>query len=79
MSDKRIEQHHGRTIVCGYIFPLNEIKPGQEWQGSSGSVVTIESVDADGWVTYWWTERGERKSHTKEAFAFQCRYCLVLN
>ena len=73
----RIERHNGRNLVCGHIFPTNEIEPGQEWASSSNAIVVVESVDQD-LVTYTWTENGETKRHTKEAFAFQCRYCMVL-
>ena len=73
----RMEQHHGETIACGGIFPDEEIKEGQQWQGSSGQAVTIESVNAHS-VYYSWVERGVKMPHDKSHFAFQCRYCLIL-
>lgn len=72
----RIEEHHGNKIVCGHIFPRDEIKIGSRWQGSGGGIVTVESIDDLGWVTYSWAN-GELKNE-KESFAFQCRYCLII-
>jgi hypothetical protein len=73
----RVEQHHGKTIACGGIFPAEEIKEGQRWQGSSGHAVTVESVNAHS-VYYSWIERGTKMTQDKAHFAFQCRYCLIL-
>jgi hypothetical protein len=73
----RVEAHHGETIACGGIFPAQEIKEGQRWQGSSGHTVTVENVD-DHSVYYSWVERGTKMTHDKAHFAFQCRYCLIL-
>lgn len=79
----RIEQQGSNHIACGGIFPPREIKPGQRWQGSSGHVVTVDLIEpaqsfGEHWVTYSWEEKGARRTHDKTAFAFQCRYCLVL-
>jgi len=72
----RIENWYGNYIVCGHIFPVNEIKPGQKWQSSSGDIVTIDSIDNLGWVKY----SGEHQpTAEKESFAFQCRYCKICN
>jgi hypothetical protein len=68
----RIEHHHGTNIVCGHIFHHTSIKVGQVWRGSSGSKVTVTGRDAD-WVTYM---QSNGVPHTKDAFSFQCRYCL---
>jgi hypothetical protein len=73
----RFEEHHGEIIACGGIFPADEIKEGQRWQGSSGHTVTVESVN-DHSVYYSWVERGTKMTHNKSRFAFQCRYCLIL-
>ena len=73
----RIENQCGNNIVCGHIFPADEIMPGQVWQASGGATVEIVSVN-DGDVTYAWTEKGKRVDHTKASFAFQCRYCLIV-
>jgi len=75
----RIETHYGRDIVCGHIYDASEIKPDQMWQGSSGHVVTVNSVNSHGVVSYSWTENGEQKCHQKDSFSFQCRYCLVVS
>jgi hypothetical protein len=79
----RIENHFGKNIVCGHIFPDNEVKVGSQWQSSSGSIVTVQQVDltesgSEGWVTYNWMEQGHRRTHEKMIFAFQCRYCLIV-
>lgn len=73
----RLEVHYGRTLACGGVFPASEIKAGQRWQGSGGTLVTVAGVD-DNNVRYTWSEGGNQKSHSKSHFAFQCRYCLVL-
>lgn len=70
----RVENHHSRNIVCGHIFDRKHIKVGQVWQGVSGATVTVTQRNAD-WVTYL---QSNGVAHTKEAFAFQCRYCLVI-
>lgn len=74
----RIEEHHGRTIACGGIFPAEEVKAGQLWQDSCGGVVTVDRV-CDHSVYYSWEGCGARKTYDKSHFAFQCRYCLVLS
>lgn len=73
----RVEEHHGKMIACGGIFPAEEIKAGQQWQGSSGHTVTVDRVN-DHSVYYSWVERGTTMTHDKAHFAFQCRYCLIL-
>ncbi len=74
----RIEEQRGRLVLCGGILSVDKIKPGQQWVGSSGGVVTVKEVDAFGWVKYEWEEGGAVKEHEKDAFAFQCRYCLIV-
>ena len=75
----RIEVVNGRKLVCGHIYPTNEIKPGQTWAAADGAnrTVTVTKVDND-WVEYEWQEKENTVSHEKLAFAFQCRYCLVV-
>lgn len=71
----RVEEHYGRRIVCGHIYPADKIQPGQLWQGSSGSLVQITGVrERD--VSY---RQSDGTCNTKDSFSFQCRYCLVLN
>lgn len=76
----RTELVKGRFLLCGCILRTNQILAGQVWAPADGSnrTVTVESTTPPGTVTYYWGERGETKRHSKEAFAFQCRYCLVL-
>jgi len=74
----RFEKHNGNWQVCGYIFPNSEIKVGQRWQGVSGNIVTIEKNESDD-IYYSWMEKGEKVFHDKTTFAFQCRYCLILD
>lgn len=69
----RIESHKGYNIVCGHIFPVEELSVGQKWMSSSGNVVTISDIQDD-LVYYAW----ESGSHCKDSFSFQCRYCLIL-
>lgn len=78
----RIETHRGNRILCGHFLHTSSIQAGQRWQGVSGPVVTVSQVDDNGVVTYTWTVdspmRGMIKVHQKDAFSFQCRYCLIL-
>jgi hypothetical protein len=30
----RFEKQHGNVISCGGIFPVEEVKAGQKWQGA---------------------------------------------
>jgi len=73
-----IQNHFGEWVICGEVFPAEFICPGQLWQGSSGSVVIVESV-RDNWVVYSWIERGAKVVHSKDCFSFQCRYCLIVD
>jgi hypothetical protein len=71
---------HGRWLLCGHILAHDEIQVGQTWAAADGGNYTVQVLDVDrfGWVRYSWTEGVEERSHEKESFAFQCRYCLVL-
>lgn len=73
-----IEEQYGNKIVCRHIFPVSEMKVGSKWQSSSGAIVTIESICDLGWVTYSWYVGDTKKVNEKESFAFQCRYCLIV-
>lgn len=76
----RIEEHHGKKIVCGHIFPISEFEPGQRWQASGGATVIITKVDvANDRIHYAWQDAGGVNVHTKECFAFQCRYCKIVD
>lgn len=76
----RVEFVNGRYLLCGGLIPVDCIKAGQQWASADGSdrFVKIENVRESEWVDYSWLDNGEKKTHTKLAFAFQCRYCLVL-
>ena len=75
----RVEKVNGRYLLCGVILKPDQVKAGQTWAAADGSnhTVTIESGGA--WVDYSWYENGKKRLHTKMSFAFQCRYCLVLD
>lgn len=74
----RIETVNGRKLVCGHIFPTNEIKVGQRWAPADGSDREHEIIANDGkTITHRWTETGE--VFTKAAFGFQCRYCKIVD
>lgn len=70
----RFEYHHGSLIICGWIFPADEIEVGQLWQASSGNVVRVTRVDSN-LIYYCW----EGGSHVKDSFSFQCRYCMIFD
>lgn len=74
----RVEEKHGRYLLCGYTLSNNQIKAGQVWAPADGSNRTVTVKSGGEWVDYEWEEDGEKKLHTKMNFAFQCRYCLVL-
>lgn len=73
----RVEQRNGRYILCGAILPTKFIEPGQLWVSSGNNLALVSGV-RDDWVGYTWKENGRTVYHEKTAFAFQCRYCLVL-
>lgn len=79
----RIEKHNGHKIVCGHIYPANEVKVGSQWMGSSGSKVTVTKKRKAGeltWVSYEWKNSdGTVSTHEKDSFSFQCRYCLIVD
>lgn len=77
MIETRLEKHYDQWVLCGAILPKELIAPYQAWQGSSGNIVFIDSVE-DEWVNYYWYENGEKVEHSKDVFSFQCRYCLVI-
>jgi hypothetical protein len=76
----RIEKSKGHKIVCGHIYPVNEIVLGSKWMGSSGGIVTVIKIENDQ-VTYTWREGEDQKKvrHDKDSFSFQCRYCLIVD
>lgn len=73
----RIEIVNGRKLVCGHIYPLNELKVGQRWAQADGSdrVVEIREIQGE-WVQYG--EHANDRTLEKDWFNFQCRYCLVV-
>lgn len=75
----RVETIHSRHLLCGGIVPTYFVKAGQRWAAASGSDREVFVESAGEWVDYSWTENGRKMLHTKMNFAFQCRYCLVLD
>jgi hypothetical protein len=79
-----IEEIKGHNAVVGYFFKESEIEVGSRWISVSGSIVTVEGINQYGSldpfyeVVYSWNEKGEKKTHQKEVFAFQCRYFLIV-
>lgn len=75
----RVEVVRGKKLLCGCILPQTCIVVGQEWAAADGSGHTVRIAANDGeWVKYEWAGDSVTASHEKLAFAFQCRYCLVL-
>jgi len=68
---------NGRKLVCGHIYPLNELRVGTRWASADGTnrVVEIRGIDGE-WVQYG--EYGNDRTHEKDHFSFQCRYCLIV-
>ena len=77
---------NGHKAVVRHFFKPHEIKVGSRWCAASGSnhIVTVEGINqygsTDPWheVVYSWEENGVKKTHDKDQFAFQCRYCLII-
>lgn len=77
----RVKSVHGRHLLCGGILNRKHLEIGQLWASADGSNRTVEiiAVTPGDWVTYQWNNPdGTTTEHRKQAFAFQCRYCLVL-
>ena len=76
----RVETINDRHLLCDHILHRTHLKVGQKWAPASGGnyTVTIQRID-DEWITYAWYETDGYKSHVKDWFSFQCRYCLVLD
>lgn len=73
----RVETVHGRHLLCGVILPLEQLEVGQRWAPAAGGNYEVEIVGIRGtWIAY---EGDGQPLHEKDAFAFQCRYCLVLD
>ena len=74
----RIENVNGRKLVCGHIFPANEIEVGQRWAPADGSAREVEIVMVtEEYVYYRGITTGEE--YRKDAFGFQCRYCKIVD
>lgn len=73
----RIETVRGRKLVCGHVYPKDELKVGQRWAFADGSdgVVVIRAIEED-WVLYGY--HGNDTTYQKDWFNFQCRYCLIV-
>lgn len=82
-----VGNQNGYRIAVGHIFKGDEIEPGSRWISTTNGIVTIEEVKllntSDGYewheVYYSWEVEGERYTHEKDSFSFQCRYCLILS
>lgn len=77
----RLEVKHSRVLLCGHILSPEFILVGQRWASADGSnrEVTVSNVDGD-WIEYTWSDGdGAAVYHAKLSFAFQCRYCLIVD
>lgn len=76
--DVRLDRYD-RSILCCHIFSNEDLSllVGSRWGGGGSTTVILDSVDGE-WATYSWFEDGVKKSHEKLGFAFQCRYCLLM-
>lgn len=79
------ETRNGHKFIVGHFFKAHEIEVGSRWIGASGGIVTVEGINAYGStdplfeVVYSWEENEEKKTHDKDVFSFQCRYCLIVD
>jgi hypothetical protein len=83
---------NGQKFIVGHLFKGEEIQVGSHWISSSGGIVIVEEIktytvpkyndqnDLYNWydVYYFWEEKGERRTHNKDSFSFQCRYSLIV-
>lgn len=84
--DYETEIIDGRKAIVRHIFKAHEIKVGSRWARADGSkgYVTVEGLNTYGsikpWyeVVYSWEKDGEKFTHEKDTFDFQCRYCLIV-
>jgi hypothetical protein len=80
----KIEEIKGYKAVVGHFFKESEIEIGSRWISVSGGIVTVDDINQYGSldpfyeVVYSWVENGEKKTHQKEVFAFQCCYFLIV-
>lgn len=86
MTDYPFVNEDENKFIVHHIFSVDEMRQmvGTNWISSSNSVVTISKIEepTPGWqeIFYEWppTEHS-RGFHNKERFAFQCRYCLLVD
>jgi hypothetical protein len=73
----RVEQVNGRNIMCGYIYPVNELAVGQEWAQADGTdrVVVIREIEGH---TIRFGEHANDTNFEEDNFQFQTRYCRVV-
>ena len=88
--DYETEIIDGRKAVVRHFFKPHEIKVGSRWARADGSkgYVTVDKVkvypasdhEENHWyeIYYSWEKQGQKATHHKESFAFQCRYCLII-
>jgi hypothetical protein len=81
----QIDKIEGHEVVVGHFFKAYEIEVGSRWISVCGYIVTVEGINQygsvpDPWfeVVYSWNENGEKKTHHKGTFSFQCRYFLIV-
>ena len=73
----RIETVNNRQLVCEHIFPHNELKVGQLWSPADGSNKVHKIVDiSEDYVFHIDIETNIQ--YRKDAFGFQCRYCMIM-
>jgi hypothetical protein len=87
--DYETEIINGYKAVVRHIFKPKEIKVGSRWVAADGGgLVTVEEIkmypasdhEENHWymIYYSWYENGEKKTHHKDHFSFQCRYCFII-
>ena len=82
----RIEVINGHRAVCGHIFPKDELKIGTKWISADGSNRIVEIRDLVRYgigtqfedISVYYGEHATDQTYEKDSFAFQCRYCLIV-
>ncbi len=80
---------NGHKAIVRHIFPREELKVGSRWVPADGAnlVVTIDEIkiypasdhEEKHWYEIYYSGElnGEKYSHHKDHFSFQCKYCMI--
>lgn len=79
----RIEkQKYGQKtfdIVCGHIFPIEDLQVGTNWISSCGSICELTNINYETEEVTYIIQNGYDigRSFERDYWNFQVRYCLI--